>query len=163
MSAEVIVQRLHQHHGLPLFALGLRVYIDPLEHKLPEPFQRALHRLRHDDSVPPAAVRHDIVDEMIDPLRGIIADHVADLSRHIVLRQNPGPYRVVHVVMDIGDLVGKPHHLSLQRGGRPSGLMVQDAVPHLHGQVQSLSPLFQKLYGPHALHIVCKTKGTDIV
>ena len=64
------------------------------------------------------------MDKMIDPFRTVIADHIPYLPGHISLRQNTAPYGIVHIMVDISDLIGKPHYLPFQRGRISSGLMV---------------------------------------
>ena len=55
---------------------------------------------------------------------GLAQDVSWILCRNVLLRQNSSPDGIVHIVMDIGNLVREPDHLPLQSVGMPGSLMV---------------------------------------
>ena len=75
------------------------------------------------------------MDKMIDPFCAVIADHLSDLFRYVLFLQDASPDRIIHIMMNIGDLIGKPHNPAFQRGRISLRLMVQDTVPYFHCQV----------------------------
>ena len=54
-------------------------------------------------------------DERVDAPRVRRTEHVDDIRRDIVHRDQPGPHRVVEIVVDIGDAVGDANHLAFER------------------------------------------------
>ena len=72
------------------------------------------------------------------------------------------PFRVVHVMMHIGDLIAEPDDTSLHRSGHRIHLVVQDPVPDFPGQIQAPAVLFQSFHDPHALFVVPETKGGQL-
>ena len=69
------------------------------------------------------------------------------------------PQGVLDVVVDVGNLVGQTHYLSLQGGGLLALGVADNAVAHLPGEVQALAPLFQPVHHPQGLLIVGKAAG----
>ena len=80
-----------------------------------------------------------------------------------MLGDDPSPYGVVDVVVDISDLIRKADDLSLQGGRVPGCPVVQDAVPDLLCQVQSPSLFLHHLHHPDALLIMGKALRTDLI
>ena len=65
-----------------------------------------------------------------------------DLGRQVGLGDHAGADGVVDVVAQVGDAVGEPTHLTLERGRqRPVPAVVDDAVAHLPREVQRLELL----------------------
>ena len=75
------------------------------------------------------------MDKMIQPLPCGKANHFSNLPRHICLCQDPGTDRIIHIMMDIGDLIGQSDNTPFQRHGHTCCLVVQDAVPYLIGKI----------------------------
>ena len=105
MLHEMPIQGLHQHFRLVLLALGHRVQVHVLKHECPHPLHGPFHPLRHQNIVPSHARRHYVVDEMIQPAAGSVPDDFPDLPGHVRLLQNSRPDGIVHVMVNIGDLV----------------------------------------------------------
>ena len=99
------------------FALGIQ--IDIFKHKSSE--------IRSWPSPPPRtfdisgllhAVDDHIVHHGIQPcLCWYCPASSSDIRRNILLRQDTAPDGIVHIVVDIGNLIGKPYHLPFQRVG----------------------------------------------
>ena len=100
---------------------------------------------------------------MIQPFSRGLPCRFLNILRNVLFLQDTRPDGIVTVVMDIGDLVGKPDDPPLQRGRIALRLVVADAVSHLKGQIQPLPVLFQHIHGAHALFAVLKSVGTDPV
>ena len=92
--------------------------------------------------------------KIVQPLRTAAPGHGADFFRNILLFQDAAPDRVVRIMMNIGDLIRKPDNAPFQRGRHGSRLMIPDAIPYLHGQIDALSVLLQHIHGPHTLFVV---------
>src|SRR6266508_5156625 len=137
---------------------GLRGEIDALEHELPEREHR-LADLRALLNVAGVRRRHDdVVDEPIDPAGPRRAEDLDLLARQLVRREHAGPDGVVDVVVDVRDPVDELDDPSLERErvGRPG--VVENAVAHLLGEVQS-SPLpFQHVYDAKRMLVVEEAK-----
>ena len=64
-------------------------------------------------------------------------------------------------MVDVGDLIGQTHRLSLQGGGLLALGVADDAVAHLPGEVEPLASLFQPVHHPQGLLVVGKTAGHE--
>ena len=91
------------------------------------------------------------------------SQHAGHLQRNINGVDDAAPQGILNIVVDIGDVVGQPDHLALQRGGGLPLGVAEDAVAHLPGQVQPLSVFFQTLHHPQGLLIVSKAAGHQLV
>ena len=120
----MLIERDNQILRFSLFALGNRIPVHVPEHKFPHPLHGLLHLRRHPDIVPVAAVCHNIVNKKVQTLAAAIADHAADLLWHIRFLHYTGSHRIVHIMMDIGNLVSQSYNLSFQCGRHSYGLMV---------------------------------------
>ena len=91
------------------------------------------------------------MNEMIQSLGGTAADHLTDVLRHIRFREDSSADGVIHIVMNIGNFIGKSDDLALQGMGLSNGLVVSYTVSHLVGQIQPLAILLQNVHGADAL------------
>ena len=91
------------------------------------------------------------------------AQHLAGLKGDVHGIENAAPQGILNVVVDIGDVVGQPDHLALQRSGGGTFCVAEDAVAHLPGQVQPLTVFLQPLHHPHRLAEVGKAPGHQLV
>ena len=114
----------------------------------------------HDDLRLVQTVEDDVVDHGIETLPHAVSQHI-----RIPSGKYPSPSKirrpdgVVDIVVDIGDLIRESGRCCPSRvDGLPGCPVVQDPVPHLPGQVQSLSLLLQHLHHPDALLIVGKAR-----
>lgn len=64
------------------------------------------------------------MDETVQTLPAAIADHTPDLSGHIRLFQDACPHRIVHIMMDVGDLIRQTDNPALQCRRHPGSLVV---------------------------------------
>ena len=94
-----------------------------------------------------------------DALAGAAPAMAVDLLRQGVLRQDPGPDRVVQVVIDVGDAVGQAHDGGLPAVVRRAGGVVENAHPGLIAEVQPPPALFQPVHHPQTLRIVVEAAG----
>ena len=95
--------------------------------------------------------------------RGAVAQKQTELFRKLLLGKDACPLRIVDIMVDIGDLIGKADDFSFHRGRMARRPVVPDAVPHLPGQVQALAFLLQKFHHANALLIMGKTQGADLI
>ena len=107
------------------------------------------------------------MNKVIQSLSGAAADHFTDLLRDICLRENSSPDGIIHIMMNIGDLVRKSYYLSddlaFQCMRLANGLMVPDTVTYFIRQIQSLTVLFQNIHGTDTLLCMLESKRTDSV
>ena len=82
------------------------------------------------------------------------ADHPADVSGNVIRPDEAHIFRIVVIVAEIGNPVGILNERPLQ-GVRPeTAAVIHNPVPHLIGQIQALSVLFQHIHDAEALLIV---------
>ena len=103
------------------------------------------------------------MNKVIQSLSGAAADHFTNFLRDICLRENSSPDGIIHIMMNIGDLIGKSDDLAFQCMRLANGLMVPDTVTHFICQIQSLTVLFQNIHGTDTLLCVLESKRTDSV
>ena len=104
----------------------------------------------------PAAVGalDDVAHQGVDPRRAGRAEQLDLGGRQVAGPQDPGPQRVVDVVVDVGDAVDQLDDPPLQ-GRRPVRAgVVEDAVAHLLGQVQALAVALQHVDHPQRVDVV---------
>ena len=70
--------------------------------------------------------------------------------------QDPGPQRVVDVVVDVGDAVDQLDDLALQRRRLARAGVVEDAVAHLLGQVEAVALALEHVDDPQRVLVVRK-------
>ena len=63
----------------------------------------------------------------------------------------------------VRNLVRQAHNAALQSRGVAAGSVIQNPIPNLLRQVQTLSILFQNLYHSHALLVVSKPIRTKLI
>ena len=93
----------------------------------------------------------------------IMTEHFGIFRRDVLLGQKSRPDRIIHIVVEIGDLVGKPHHTAFECRGMTAGPVVADAVTYLKGKIQPLTVLFQDLHHTDGLFAVDKPRGAEPV
>ena len=103
------------------------------------------------------------MNKVIQPLSKRITDHIADALWHIRVRQDPCADRIVHVMVDIRDLIRHPDDLTFQCRWHTARLVITDSITHFICQVQSLSVLFQYLNSTNTLLTMYKSQRTDAV
>ena len=64
------------------------------------------------------------MDHSVEPLPHAVPQYIGVNRRQLLLHKHPGADGVVDVVVDVGDLVGKPHNGALQSIGMPGGPVV---------------------------------------
>ena len=88
-----------------------------------------------------------------------------DLRRDVLHRDQPGPHRVVEIVVDIGDTVGDANHLAFERirlscrGVGDSGAelgVAKNAVPDRKRQVETTPITFEMIDDAETLLVVTK-------
>ena len=94
--------------------------------------------------------------ESIQPFSRGIAQKSSHCDRNIIFCDDPCPLGIVHIMVDIGDLVRKTYHLSFQCERISAGAVIHDPVADFPGKVQPVSVLLQYFHDPDALLIVCK-------
>ena len=65
-------------------------------------------------------------------------------------------------MIDVGDAVGKRHRDPFQRGRLAAFGVVEDAVPHLQGEIQPCAVLFQHVDDAHRLFAVTEPRGGQL-
>ena len=92
---------------------------------------------------------------------------------NVILRQDSCPLGIVHIVMNICNLIRQPHNLSFQCNRMTAGTVIGNSVSHLPGEIQPFSVLLQDLNHANTLlkmgkafwiHLIqrilsCMTKG----
>ena len=146
----------HLDHFI-LFLPGNRILIDIPEHQRPKLHHRLKNIRRHGDAVFPHTVLYNIMYESIQPFSRGIAQKSSHCDRNIIFCDDPCPLGIVHIMVDIGDLVRKTYHLSFQCERISAGAVIHDPIADFPGKVQPVSVLLQYFHNPDALLIVCKT------
>ena len=109
------------------------------------------------------ALPDNIPDQQVQSAFYAVSQHVGKSSRDVLLPEDLTADGVVDIMVDIGHLIGKPHHIALQRGRMARGPVIHDAVPDLPGQVQPLPVLLQNLDNPHALPVMGKSSRRKLI
>ena len=108
-----------------------------------------------------------VADERVDA-RGVSVstEHVDDIRRDVLDRDQTGAHRVVEVVVDIGDAVGDADDLALERAGLARGRVgdagaelgvTKDAVADGIRQVETTTVAFQMIDDAQTLLVVAKS------
>ena len=83
-------------------------------------------------------------------------------AREVAGLEHAGADGVVEVVVHVGDAVGEPHDLRLERGGRRHGpRVVHDAVADLPREVQALAVVLQVVDDAQALLVVAERPAEE--
>ena len=90
-------------------------------------------------------------------------ENLCNLFRHIAVRKNSSPDRIIHVMMKICNLIRIADDPSLQCRRPSCRLVVGKAVQDLPCQIQALSVLLQNLHKPHRLLRMVKAIRTQTV
>ena len=104
-------------------------------------------------------------DERVDAPRVRRPEHLDDIRRDILHRDQTGPHRVVEIVVDIGDAVGDANHLAFERvrlarrgvgdAGAELGV-TKNAVADRKRQVETTPVPFQMIDDAKTLLVVSK-------
>jgi hypothetical protein len=92
-------------------------------------------------------------------LSGKLAQDHDGLLWEVLRLDQPGPKRVVDIVVDVGDAVGRTHDLAFEGRGLRITCVVEYPVPDLPGKVQASALVFQNLDHAKALNVVVKLLG----
>ena len=163
MLLEVFKQGPQHILGLALLPLGGGIGVHAGEHKVLQRQHGLGHRRGLSDFRLARAGLDGVPHQRVDPRPVGKAQHLAGLQGDVHGIENAAPQGVLDVVVDIGDVVGQPDHLALQRGSGGAARVAEDAVAHLPGQVQSLAVFLQPLHHPHRLAEVGKAPGHQLV
>ena len=90
------------------------------------------------------------------------AQNVRNLARNIAFRQNPRTNRIVDVVIDIRNAVGRAHDLPLERLGNSRSRVPEDRHAHLIGKVQPVAVAFEFIHHAKRLLVVVKRRSHHI-
>ena len=71
--------------------------------------------------------------------------------------------RIIHIMVNISDLIRQTHDLAFQSSRHRGGLMIQNTVPYLHCQIDTLPVLLQKVHCSHTLFVMFKPVRTGTV
>ena len=94
--------------------------------------------------------------ESIQPFSRGISEKSSHCNRNVIFCDDSRTLSIVHIVMDIGDLVRKTHNLAFQSRRISTGTVIHDPVTDFPGKIQSVTVLLQYFHNPDALLIVCK-------
>ena len=89
-----------------------------------------------------------------------IPESIAKFLRNIFLAQDLASYCIVHIMMDIRNLIGKPDDLTLKGGRVPFCLVIQYPVSYLLCKVQTGAALFKYFNNPDRLYIMLEAFRT---
>ena len=92
----------------------------------------------------------------IQPFSCGLSKKLPETGRNIILCNDPSSLGIVHIMMNIGNLIRKADYLSLQSGRMTAGTVIQDSVSCLPGKIQSVSILLQYFHHADALTVVGK-------
>ena len=56
------------------------------------------------------------MDQVIQTFPHAVPENLRIALRQIFLHKHPGTDRIIDIVIDVGDLIGKPYNLPFQRG-----------------------------------------------
>ena len=163
MCEKIIVKHLDQLLCPGFFRLGNRIRIDLAEHKGTHILQSLCGGFRHGDDIFVLAVADHVMNEKIQSLPDRLSRDIRDFPGYLLFGEEPCPHGVIHIVVQICYFVREPDDLTLQRRRGTAHLVIEDSVPDLPAQIQSLAVPFQDIHDPEALLIVFETKGTYTV
>ena len=163
MCKKIIVKHLDQLLCPGFFRLGHRIRIDLAEHKGSHVLHGLCGGFRHGDDIFVLAGADYIMNEKIQSLPDRLSRDIRDFLGYLLFGEQPRPHSVIHIVVQIRYFVRKPDDLTLQRRRGTAHLVIEDSVPDLPAQIQSLAVPFQEIYDPEALLIVFEAKGTYTV
>ena len=87
-----------------------------------------------------------------------ITENIGQLFRQVVRTEYFCSYRIVYVVIDIGNSVRQLDDFTLKSGRGIVTRMIYNCVAHFKRQVQSLSALFEFIYYAQALIVMRKAR-----
>ena len=90
------------------------------------------------------------------------AQNVRDIPRNIAFRQNPRTNRIVNVVVDVRNAVGRAHDLPLERLGDPRPCVSENRHAHLIGKVQPVAIALELIHHAKRLLIVVKRRSHHV-
>ena len=84
----------------------------------------------------------------------VMSKDVSIFLWYVALGEESCPHGVIHIMIEVGNLIRKPHHLSLKGAGISAGLMVPYPILYLIGKIQTKSALFYHLKDSYRLFAV---------
>ena len=142
---------------LVLLRPGLVAQVDALEEEVAQDVQGPEDLVGQPHVGPLARLPDQVRDQRVHPLGVRPPEDLDGGRRQLRLVEDPGPHRVVHVVVDVRHPVGEPHDLGLGGGRlrhRPG--VVDDAVAHFPREVEPLALVLEVLHDPKALLVVAE-------
>src|SRR5262252_103809 len=152
------------------------VLVHGVEQETPQLQHRIEHPVTHANLRQPAGQRlgYDIRHQRANASRRRAAEDLDGAGRQILGREEPGPRRIVDVVVDVGDEIGHAHDLAFDRArteirrhaDRRAGLsfrVLGDAVPHFPRQVEAGAVVLQRVDDPQTLLVVIEAAGHERV
>ena len=92
-----------------------------------------------------------------------MSKNVGILRRKLIFREDFCPDRIINIVVDIRDFIGKPHNASLQCGRMATGPVIFDSIPDLFRKIETLTVFFQYFDHTHTLKIMGKSIRTKFI
>ena len=133
-----------------------RAQVDALEHEGAQVEHRAADLVRLDDVSRLGRGLDDVVNEPVDPARAGLPQELDLFLRQVSVRQEAGAQGVVDVVVDVGDAVDEADDLPLERGRVAGAGVLEDAVAHLLGEVQTAALLLEHVDHAERLLVVAE-------
>src|SRR5262249_52591828 len=119
------------------------------------------------------ALHDDVGDHPADSFRRARAENCHSIRRQVLLAQQPGPYRIIDIVVDIRDDVGDSRDLPFDRAGTMLWIGADwhaalplrvpcDAVSYFPGQVEPRAIVFEDVDDPEALFVMIEAARDEI-
>ena len=142
---------------------GRRIQIHVLKHQGAQIPQSLFYFRRHRNLVLALTVFYNVMDKGIQPFSCGFSQKHTQSDGNIIFRNQTCPLGIVHIVVNVGNFIAVPYHLSLQSVRTSAGPMVPNPISDFPGEIQSLSSLFQPLHHTDALFEMGKSQGTYLV
>ena len=120
----ILIQKLNKPLCFGFLTFDERIRIYPVKHELPKFHHGFRYFIGHTDIVPALGIPDNVMRKAVKSLGRGIPEGVAKLLRDIVFTKDLPAYCIIHVMMDICDLIGKSDDLAFKRRRRAFGLVV---------------------------------------
>ena len=130
-----------------------------IEHELPQLHHVRVHLLVHADLQIPLTVLDHRRHQRVNALAVRLTQAFPQMLRNIVLADNARAYRVINIMVDVGNAVGKVDNAAFRRTRLASAGMADNAVAHLARKVQIL----EHIHNAQTLLVVPKPEWTSLV